>query len=176
MTATADEPFQLAALRGARQMGSLYRQAAVIVVHRRVLDAVLEFSAQDTARERGGFLLGASYGDFPHYTVIRHFYPALAAVGGPASLTITHDAWSAVTRELDTNLVGESIVGWQHTHPGLGVFLSSNDLFIHQHFFPNAWQVALVVDPRRCELAFFHWRGGEVRDCGFLCVEDLADA
>ena len=33
-------------------------------------------------------------------------------------------------------------------------------------------QVALVVDPRLRELAFFHWRGDEVRDCGFVTVTD----
>ena len=74
-------------------------------------------------------------------------------------------------RSLTVN-VTESLLGWQHTHPGLGVFLSEQDLFIHRNFFAEAWQIALVVDPRRQDFAFFHWRQGQVRDCGFVCVAD----
>jgi proteasome lid subunit RPN8/RPN11 len=171
MAATADETYQLGLLRGARQVGSLYARAAVVVIRQAVLDDVLEFSEQDLARERGGFLLGGVYGDAPPYAVIRHFHPANEALGGTASLTFTHDSWAAVTREIELNQPGEVILGWQHTHPGMGVFLSAYDLFIQRHFFSQAWQVALVVDPKSQEFAFFHWRGNEVRDCGFLCVE-----
>jgi hypothetical protein len=30
----------------------------------------------------------------------------------------------------------------------------------------------LVVDPRQQEFGFFHWRRGEILDCGFLCVSE----
>jgi proteasome lid subunit RPN8/RPN11 len=65
------------------------------------------------------------------------------------------------------------VVGWHHTHPGFGVFLSGYDLFIHQHFFREPWQIALVIDPQRQELGFFQWRGDRVSDCGFVCVCDV---
>jgi proteasome lid subunit RPN8/RPN11 len=172
MTATVDETYRLDELRGARQVGALYRNAAVVVIREAALEAVLEFSERDTARERGGFLLGGVYGQAPHYAVIRHFHPAAEALSDAASLTFTHESWAAVTREIELNQPGELILGWQHTHPGMGVFLSAYDLFIQRHFFSQPWQLAQVVDPRRQEFAFFHWRGGEVQDCGFLCVGD----
>jgi proteasome lid subunit RPN8/RPN11 len=102
---------------------------------------------------------------------IRHFHPAVATRERATSLTFTHQSWAAVRREVEERFQGEQIVGWQHTHPGLGVFLSHYDRFIQQHFFPQPWQVALVVDPRQQEFGFFHWRQGEIRDCGFLCLE-----
>jgi len=173
MTASADDILSPSQLAAARQVGTLYRSAAVVVIREAVLEAILDFSEQDLSRERGGFLLGSVYNDAPQYVVARHFHPAVEAQGSLASLTFTHESWSALTREIETNFPSESLIGWQHTHPGLGVFLSGYDLFIQRHFFAQAWQIALVVDPRRQEFGFFHWRQGEVRDCGFICVEDL---
>jgi proteasome lid subunit RPN8/RPN11 len=173
MMAHADETFRLAELRGARQVGTLYREAAIVVICEGTLEAILEYSEQDQTRERGGFLLGSVYGEAPQYVVVRHFRPALEAQGSQASLTFTHDTWATLTREIATTFPSESLVGWQHTHPGLGVFLSGYDRFIQKHFFAHSWQIALVVDPRRQEFGFYHWRQGEVRDCGFVCVNEI---
>jgi proteasome lid subunit RPN8/RPN11 len=169
----ATDTFSLERLRSARQVGTLYKDAPVIVIREEALEAILEFSEQDLTRERGGFLLGGVYGQAPQYVLIRHFHPALEAQGSGASLTFTHDTWATLTRETETNFPHESLVGWQHTHPGFGIFLSGYDLFIHKNFFAQPWQVALVVDPRRSEFGFYHWRSGEVRDCGFVCCEEL---
>lgn len=167
------DAFHLDQLAGARQMGTLYRDGPVVVVREAVLEAVLEFSEQDQTRERGGFLLGGVYGQQPQYVVVRHFHPALEALSSSASLTFTHETWAALTREIEANFPSESLIGWQHTHPGFGIFLSGYDLFIHKNFFAQPWQVALVVDPRRQEFGFFHWRGGEVNDCGFVCAAEV---
>jgi len=173
MTVSAKDTFSLNDLRDARQLGTLYSTGPVIVVHLEVMEAVLDFSEQDQSRERGGFLLGGVYGEGPQYVVVRHFHPASAAHGSGASLTFTHDTWAELTREIATHFPDDAIVGWQHTHPGLGVFLSGYDLFIHKNFFSQPWQIAMVVDSRRREFGFFHWREGEVRDCGFLCAAEF---
>ena len=47
------------------------------------------------------------------------------------------------------------IVGWWHSHPNFGCFLSSIDLLTQKSFFYKSYQVALVVDPVRNELEFF---------------------
>jgi proteasome lid subunit RPN8/RPN11 len=173
MPAAPSDTFSPSQLRDPRQMGTLYRDGPVVVIAEAALEAILEFSEQDQTRERGGFLLGGVYGQEPQYVVIRHFHPALEAQGNSASLTFTHETWAALTRQIEVNFPHESLVGWQHTHPGFGIFLSGYDLFIHKNFFAQIWQIALVVDPRRHEFGFFHWRGGEVKDCGFVCAEEV---
>ena len=173
MTVTAGDTFSPSQLRDPRQMGMLYRDAPVVVIQETALEAILEFSEQEQTRERGGFLLGGVYGQEPQYVVVRHFHPALEAQGNSASLTFTHETWAALTRQIEMNFPSESLVGWQHTHPGFGIFLSGYDLFIHKNFFSQPWQIALVVDPRRREFSFFHWRLGEVRDCGFVCAAEV---
>lgn len=47
------------------------------------------------------------------------------------------------------------VVGWWHSHPGFGCFLSNTDLITQQYFFPESYQVALVVDPKNREYKFF---------------------
>jgi len=47
------------------------------------------------------------------------------------------------------------IVGWWHSHPDFGCFLSTTDIHTQEFFFPDSYQVALVVDPIRGELEFF---------------------
>ncbi|MFX1502433.1 MAG: Mov34/MPN/PAD-1 family protein [Promethearchaeota archaeon] len=39
------------------------------------------------------------------------------------------------------------IVGWWHSHPGFGCFLSATDVKTQKYFFPESYQVALVIDP-----------------------------
>jgi proteasome lid subunit RPN8/RPN11 len=47
------------------------------------------------------------------------------------------------------------ILGWWHTHPDFGLFLSTTDLHTQRFFFPEIYQVALIVDPIRKEYTFF---------------------
>ena len=47
------------------------------------------------------------------------------------------------------------ILGWWHSHPDFGCFLSTTDVKTQSYFFPESYQVALVIDPIRDELEFF---------------------
>jgi len=47
------------------------------------------------------------------------------------------------------------VVGWWHSHPGIGCFLSATDLHTQKYFFPESYQVALVVDPIINDFKFF---------------------
>lgn len=47
------------------------------------------------------------------------------------------------------------VVGWWHSHPGFGCFLSKTDLHTQEFFFPELYQVALVVDPINDDFQFF---------------------
>ena len=158
-----------------RALGTIHPDAPAILVHSDLLDdLVAQYSSQDMRREIGAFLLGVRY-DKPRPAVeIRHFLPAEDTRSAAASLTFTHDTWSALHRVAAEKYPDEVVLGWHHTHPGIGIFLSPNDLFIHRHFFKEPWHVALVVDPRRCEFGFFQWRQGQIVDCGFICLPESA--
>ncbi|MCO6457823.1 MAG: Mov34/MPN/PAD-1 family protein [Pirellulaceae bacterium] len=152
------------------QVGTLHAGAVTIYVHEPVLERILAYSEQELRRELGGFLIGGLHEDGGNYVEIQHYLPAVDARSQVASLTFTHETWSRLRQQVETEFAGQLVLGWHHTHPDLGVFLSGYDLFIHRHFFPHFWQIALVLDPVRREFAFFQWRADEIVDCGFVCV------
>jgi len=171
MTEPTTKPMPIAANAVAgKALGTLHRDAVAIFVHENVLEEILDYSERDLQRELGGFLIGGWHEDRRPYVEVRQFLPALDALSRPASLTFTHDTWSAMTRQVDNRFPGERVVGWHHTHPDLGIFMSGYDLFIHRHFFTEPWHLAMVVDPCRGEFCFFQWRGEHITDCGFVCV------
>jgi proteasome lid subunit RPN8/RPN11 len=75
---------------------------------------------------------------------------ANAAQGG-THVTFTQDTWEHIYKIKDRDYPNERIVGWYHSHPGFGVFLSDHDTFIHKNFFSSARQVAWVFDPHSDE-------------------------
>jgi proteasome lid subunit RPN8/RPN11 len=154
-------------------IGSIHADALPVFVREQTLEQILDFSESQPERERGGFLVGGFHIDETAYVEIRHFLAATATYSRAASLTFTHDTWSQLHRQVELDYPGERVVGWHHTHPNFGIFLSAYDRFVHRHFFSAAWQVALVVDPQRQELGCFQWRNDQITDCGFYCVREL---
>ena len=156
----------------ARPLGTIPVNTTPIFVAERVLDDVLEFSSQQLTRETGGFLLGGVYEHRSIFVEIDRFVPATRTDSAFASLTFTHETWAKLTQQIAAEFTGKSVIGWHHTHPGFGIFLSQHDLFIHRNFFSQPWQVAMVVDPQQQEFGFFCWDGDEVVNCGFVLVPE----
>jgi len=165
-----------AAVRPSCVLGTLRDDVLAVYVHERVLEDILNYSEKDVSRELGGFLIGGFHLDGGPYVEVRHFLAAGDIRSHATSLTFTHETWAGVNREVDRQFPGALIVGWQHTHPRLGVFLSGYDLFLHRHFFREPWQVALVVDPVRREFGFFQWCGTDIVGSGFVCVRKSGEA
>lgn len=78
-----------------------------------------------------------------------------------AEVTFTHESWSQINSEMDSKYSDLRIIGWYHSHPDFGIFLSDRDVFIHENFFSGAGQVAYVVDPVRDLEGVFTWREGK---------------
>lgn len=114
--------------------------------------------------EVGGVLIGHLREDGS--PLITEIIPALEAEGARARVTFTHEAWATIHATLDRSHPGEEILGWYHSHPGFGIFLSEHDLFIHRNFFARPEQIAIVVDPHAGSEGLFVWRAGEVVKAG----------
>lgn len=78
-----------------------------------------------------------------------------------AEVTFTHESWAQINEQMDSKFVDKRIIGWYHSHPDFGIFLSDRDCFIHEHFFSGPGQVAYVVDPVRDLEGVFDWQGGK---------------
>ncbi len=117
----------------------------------------------DTTREIGGVLIGELLrDDAGPYLRIDGTIDALHAEEKGAELTFTHATWEHIHKEMDGKHQDKRVVGWYHTHPGFGIFLSDRDQFIHKSFFNLPFQVALVYDPKSREHGMFTWHDNEV--------------
>ncbi len=108
--------------------------------------------------EVGGALIGQWCQDEQtggQYVVVKHVLPARHTKQGAVYLTFTQETILDFHNQIEKRFEGEKIVGWFHTHPRMGVFLSHYDTFLHHNFFPEPWQVALVVEPFSSVAGFF---------------------
>jgi proteasome lid subunit RPN8/RPN11 len=97
---------------------------------------------------------------------------AFNATQAGAHVTFTQAAWETIYRVKDKDYPQERIVGWYHSHPGFGVFLSDYDTFIHRNFFSSPDQVAWVYDPHSDEEGCFGWVGGSIHRLASIHVAD----
>lgn len=93
---------------------------------------------------------------------IRASIEALNAAQAGTHVTFTQDAWEEIYKVKDQLYPDERIVGWYHSHPGFGIFLSEHDLFIQENFFSSPGQVAWVYDPHSDDEGCFGWVAGKV--------------
>ncbi|MEM7370971.1 MAG: Mov34/MPN/PAD-1 family protein [Bacteroidota bacterium] len=113
--------------------------------------------------EIGGFLLGKVFGEKPYELVITRFVPIDADAQNRYTLTFGGLAWSQLDDAMREN-PDLKLVGWFHTHPGHGLFLSEADLREHSQLFRESYQIAMEVDPLsrdprpKLETAFFTWK------------------
>lgn len=143
--------------------GSAGATAPVVFMRHDVLQAIEAHAHEDLEHELGGILLGAASSSAEGTLIsVDAAVPALHTDASRGSVTFTHDTWEEINRIKDRDYPGKRIVGWYHTHPGFGLFLSEYDLFIHRNFFNLPWQTAFVVDPRANTSGFFVWSGEEI--------------
>jgi len=130
-----------------------------------VVDAF--FSLPRGGAEIGGVLLGSWDGERVAITG----YEALDCQHalGPSFTLSAHD--QAQLAEMLAGARGNppnrQPVGWYHSHTRSEIFLSEADQGIHSRFFPEPWQVALVLKPHTFEPMragfFFRERDGSMR-------------
>lgn len=120
------------------------------------LAAMLAHAAANPDVEICGVMVGHREGQGP--TAFVHVTASIEGAGADehgAHVTFKHETWNHIHRVLDEQYPGLEILGWYHSHPGFGVFLSEMDEFIHRSFFTEPHHLALVYDPLAGLLAIF---------------------
>jgi proteasome lid subunit RPN8/RPN11 len=119
-----------------------------------VVDAF--FSLPRGGAEIGGILLGKRDGD----RISIHDYEALNCehAMGPSFTLSPRDQTrlAEMMAKAGRNAANRQPVGWYHSHTRSDIFFPEADQDIHQRFFPEPWQVALVLKPH----TFDPTRGG----------------
>lgn len=141
-----------------------------VVMQPQALVQVHQHAISNMRSELGGFLLGHAYQDNGRIHLIVE--AAIAARNddhGPVHFKFTANSWSECHQRKEETYPTLSIIGWYHTHPGLGVFYSSDDVTVHTAGFSLPWHVGLVVDPVRNGASLFGWVDDELASLSGYC-------
>lgn len=132
-----------------------------VVIRQSVLNEIHRHGQSRTDVEVCGVLIGNGYQDTDGaFVYVEASIRGEHAGNQLAQVTFTSETWCHIQDIMDREHVGQRIVGWYHTHPGFGIFLSPMDLFIHENFFGGPEQLALVYDPLGGDEGVFVWRDG----------------
>lgn len=135
-------------------------KAEVHVVDRSILEGIIKLCEEKVPNETVGFLYGKFYrwrnpldGRVYRYIEVRNYVP----LPGREERVTVHVDVEEMARILPKDRENV-IVGWYHSHPGYGLFLSDIDVNTHRNAF-SPRHTALVVDPTRRnmddKIAFF---------------------
>lgn len=129
-----------------------------------IKDQIREYAVSDLSRELGGVLVGSvsEISEHSYELNIEHFIIAEHTDAHLSSVTFTAETWSDINKKMDADYSDLKIVGWFHTHPGFGIFLSNWDIFIQDNFFNLPWQIAYVIDPCHKIDGFFIWKNQDI--------------
>ncbi len=93
-----------------------------------------------------GFLIGDVYRD-PEagvlYTVIDKTLKLSQPIYGDKTEVVVSRLWDRMQEQLKK--ASASLLGWYHSHPGQGGFLTAHDVETHGKFFTEPWHVAVLV-------------------------------
>ena len=143
------------------------------VVRQSVLNQIHRHGLSTTDIEVCGVLVGNVYHDpSGPWLYVEKAIEGNHATQRAAQVTFTADTWAHIQAIMDRDYPDKRILGWYHTHPGFGIFLSDMDVFIQENFFPEPWQVAFVYDPKAKEEGLFLWKVGKPDTEKFLLEED----
>ena len=132
----------------------------VVIFSKSALLGLRDFAASDTSYELGGVLVGTIGRSSKRLFVeIADFIPASKGISRRASFEFTNEAQEEIHQVMEARFRDSKIVGWFHTHPGYGIFLSGADQFIDQNYFREKYHVAIVLDPTKpgIETGVFVW-------------------
>ena len=155
--------------------GQIENDDVKVYIKQSTYKALEKLAASDTSKELGSILLGTSCQELGRtHVVISDYVEAKYTDASAATLTFTHETWDYVHKEHEKRSPELKIVGWQHTHPSYGIFLSNYDLFIQENFFDLPFQVAYVIDPVQNIRGFFQWKDGKIEKLkGYYIYDDV---
>ena len=156
-------------------VGTVEHDSVQVYIKQDVYKRIEKFAKEEMSKEVGSILIGDYVDEKDRKTVIiSNYIEAKYTDASASTLTFTHETWDYVYKEKDKKYPDKKIVGWQHTHPGYGIFLSNYDIFIQENFFNLPWQIAYVVDPIADTRGFFEWKNDKVaKMSGFYVYDEI---
>ena len=104
---------------------------------------------EDQVPEVGGFFLGyyTPYSETAAFAVaLEQFIPIRSRERLRSKLEFNTENLVDALGDAQDNFPELAVIGWFHTHPGHGLYLSKQDFTIHLGFFYDDFQIAMEMD------------------------------
>jgi len=145
-----------------------------VVFNQSALDAIHIHGQGSNDMEVCGVLVGNGYRDDQgSYLLVEHCIRGNGARTKSTNVTFTAETWEYIQTIMDRDHADKKMIGWYHTHPGFGIFLSDMDIFICENFFNIPWQIAFVYDPIGGDEGNFIWKAGRPTREPVLIEDDI---
>ena len=154
-------------------IGEIEPDDVKVYIHKEIYEELEQYARSDIENELGTILIGdytEEHGKM--HVIITDYIEAKYTDASASTLTFTHETWDYVQKEHEEKNPDKKIIGWQHTHPSYGIFLSNYDLFIQNNFFDMPFQIAYVIDPIQNIRGFFGWKNDETKKLGGFYIYD----
>lgn len=118
-----------------------------VIINKNALDYLYIHPSSEMQHEVGGFLLGFPLIDPETGWQATYIDQAIKGkyVSTPTHVSLDPVSFMAVEEERQkTNSI---LVGYYHSHPNISVFQSGEDVRNFQMYYPENYQIAIVVDP-----------------------------
>lgn len=138
---------------------ALRRHRFLVFIEERCLEQMRSHAAINTRTEQAGILSGSAYlhGERAYFVKLEAAFPA-ETLAEPAYFRFCEDTWEKIWTAMPPTA---DLLGWYHSHPGLGVFMSATDHRTQQRHFRAPWHIAVVLDPISGALRVFAGRSGK---------------
>ncbi|NLL94779.1 MAG: hypothetical protein GX224_03355 [Thermoplasmatales archaeon] len=118
-----------------------------------------------------GLIVGRFYRDADGVYAVAERVISVPTVGDEFSVAICESGQPELVDAMDDLAEGEAVVGWYHSHLGIGCFMSDTDVRTQDGLFGGECGFAVVVDPVKGELAFFDSNPGEPMPARTIIME-----
>ncbi len=125
-----------------------------VYVSSEALEAAEEHFRQASwdGKEALGLLVGRAFVHKGRAYAVAESYVTADNEATAVSVKFSREAFSKLSEKLSD---GKQVVGWIHSHPDYGCFLSHTDIATQEAFFTENYHFAMVVDPVRRERQCF---------------------
>ncbi|OON99299.1 MAG: hypothetical protein ATN35_13360 [Epulopiscium sp. Nele67-Bin004] len=118
----------------------------VMYIEDYVYTYLYQFAKVDLSKEQAALIVGQYYEESKE-AIITGIIPVDASTLKPNENWIGDESVNNLLDKKEQYFPGESILGWLHMQPGYGTMVSSKEVKVHRHFFPEEYSILLLVDP-----------------------------
>jgi proteasome lid subunit RPN8/RPN11 len=134
-----------------RDPGGWQRARFQVYILQSVYDEIWNHINQTRHLESGGVLVGHPFKTFDQqitFVIVTGAIPQHSDSRSVGHFTVSPAEVAQTRTEMERAYPGLAAVGWFHSHPGHGVFLSSQDMTIVRSIYNASWHIAMVIDPK----------------------------